>query len=68
MLELDILLNGFLDERYHQLSMQEKEHFTKLLAYPDQTLFDLLMGKMRSSDNNVSLLIQKVNKNLVATI
>lgn len=68
MLELDLLLNGFLDEKYDQLSTQEKEQFKKLLDYPDQTLFDLLMGKMRSSDNDISLLIQKVNKNLVATI
>lgn len=68
MLELDLLLNGFLDEKYDQLSTQEKEQFKNLLDYPDQTLFDLLMGKMQSSDNDVSLMIQKVNKNLVAII
>ena len=65
MLELDILLNSFLDEKYQQLSMEEKNQFKNLLDYPDQTLFDLLMGKMQSSDNNVVLLISKVNEKLL---
>ena len=62
MLELDLLLNGFLDKKYHHLSTKEKEQFKNLLDYPDQTLFDLLMGKMQSSDNDVALLVNKVNK------
>ena len=45
MLELDLLLNGFLDERYNQLSDDEKAQFKSLLDYPDQTLFDLLMAE-----------------------
>ena len=65
MLELDLLLNGFLDERYHQLSVEEKNQFKNLLDYPDQTLFDLLMGNMQSSDNNVMLLVTKVNEKLL---
>lgn len=66
MLELDLLLNGFLDASYHRLSMQERDQFRTLLDYPDQTLFDLLMGKMRSSDEKVMKLINKVNRNLLA--
>ena len=65
MLELDLLLNGFLDEKYHQLTIDEKNQFKNLLDYPDQTLFDLLMGNMQSSDNNVMLLISKVNEKLL---
>ena len=65
MLELDLLLNGFLDEKYHQLSINEKDQFKNLLDYPDQTLFDLLMGKMKSSDRDVALLVNKVNKYLL---
>ena len=66
MLELDLLLNGFLDEQYQRLSIDEKDQFKVLLDYPDQTLFDLLMGKMQSSDNEIGLLIKKVNKNITA--
>lgn len=65
MLELDLLLNGFLDEKYNQLSINEKDQFKNLLDYPDQTLFDLLMGKMKSSDRDVALLVNKVNKYLL---
>ena len=65
MLELDLLLNGFLDERYHQLSVEEKNQFKNMLDYPDQTLFDLLMGNMQSSDNKVMLLVSKVNEKLL---
>ena len=65
MLELDLLLNGFLDEKYHQLTIDEKNQFKNLLDYPDQTLFDLLMGNMQSSDNKVMLLISKVNEKLL---
>ena len=68
MLELDLLLNGFLDEQYQQLSSDEKNQFKNLLDYPDQTLFDLLMGKMQSSDNEIGLLIKKVNKNMTAIL
>ena len=65
MLELDLLLNGFLDESYMHLSNENKKQFDCLLDYPDQTLFDLLMGKMQSSDNEINQLIKKINKNLI---
>lgn len=60
MLELDILLNSFLDKGYHLLSAEEKKQFEVLLDYPDQTLFDLLLEKMQSSDSNVTKLINKI--------
>ena len=64
MLELDLLLNAFLDNAYTKLSDDEKMHFKSMLDYPDQTLFDLLMGNMKSSDSNVHHLIQKINPSL----
>jgi antitoxin CptB len=64
MLELDLLLNEFLDDSYPLLSDEYKNQFDVLLDYPDQTLFDLLMGKMQSSDNRINNLIQKININL----
>ena len=64
MLELDLLLNAFLDNAYPDLSDDEKTHFKLMLDYPDQTLFDLLMGNMKSSDSSVHHLIQKINPSL----
>ena len=64
MLELDLLLNGFLDNVYTRLSADEKAQFQLMLDYPDQTLFDLLMGNMKSSDRDVHHLVHKINQNL----
>ena len=62
MLELDILFNGFIDKQYTQLSSEQKVTFDQLLDYPDQLLFDLLLGHMQSSDNKVSSLVQTIRQ------
>ena len=50
MLELDLLLNDFLDTKFAQLDQHQLELFETLLDYPDQVLLDLLLGKMPASD------------------
>ena len=60
MLELDILLNGYLEKRFSTLSPEQTEAFNTLLDYPDQVLFDLLMGKMQSSDADINSLITDI--------
>lgn len=62
MLELDIMLNKFLDKTYTQLNAEEKEIFDQMLDYPDQLLFDLFLGYMESSDNSVSELVQTIRQ------
>lgn len=62
MLELDIMLNGFVDEGYVQLSKEQKQIFDQVLDYPDQLLFDLFLGHMESSDNSVSQLITSIRQ------
>ena len=60
MLELDILLNQFLDHAYTATNKEEKNTFDQMLDYPDQLLFDLFLGHMESSDNRVSELVKKI--------
>ncbi len=62
MLELDILLNHFVNNDYEQLKNDQKNTFDRLLDYPDQLLFDLFLGHMESSDNNVSNLVQTIRQ------
>jgi len=62
MLELDILLNGFIEKKYNDLSAQQKDILNQVLDYPDQLLFDLFLGHMQSSDNNVSDLVQTIRQ------
>lgn len=60
MLELDILLNTFLDTQYSQLSAKQRETFEVLLSYPDQTLLELLMDKMVSSNPAIAEIVKQV--------
>ena len=66
MLELDILLNDFLDKSYENLTVQRKNTFDQILDYPDQLLFDLFLGHMQSSDNSVSELVQTIRQSITA--
>ena len=60
MLELDLLLNNFVDRKVATLTQQEKESFELLLSYPDQTLLDLLLGNSVSSDPSISALVLQI--------
>jgi antitoxin CptB len=60
MLELDILLNSYLDQNYNTMSAQQADIFSEVLDYPDQVLFDLLLGNMQSSDARVNRLVSAI--------
>ena len=62
MLELDILLNTFLDKEFSTLTDEQSQCFEVLLDYPDQVLFDLLLDKMQASDNNIDDIVKKIRK------
>ena len=62
MLELDILLNSYLDKHYHTMSQQQGVVFSEVLDYPDQVLFDLLLGNMQSSDASVNTMINEIQR------
>ena len=60
MLELDILLNTFLDKQYAQLDETQRETFVSLLAYPDQTLYELLMATMTSASPDIADMVGRL--------
>jgi antitoxin CptB len=62
MLELDILLNTYLDRKYDTMSQQQGAVFTAVLDYPDQVLLDLLLGNMQSNDTEVNSLITAIQQ------
>jgi len=62
MLELDLLLNNFVDKKVKDLSAEQKQTFEMLLSYPDQTLLDLLLGNSVSSDSSIASLVQQIQK------
>lgn len=62
MLELDLLLNNFVDKKADDLNVEQKQTFEMLLSYPDQTLLDLLLGNSISSDAPIARLVRQIQK------
>ena len=60
MLELDLLLNNFVNKDVDNLTSQQTESFDLLLSYPDQTLLDLLLGNSVASDPSIATIVQKI--------
>lgn len=50
MLELDVLLGKFLEERYDKLSLEEQKNFIALLDESDPELFTWIMGHEAPKD------------------
>ncbi|MGD2140032.1 MAG: succinate dehydrogenase assembly factor 2 [Burkholderiales bacterium] len=50
LLELDLVLDRFLEARYQQLNSDQKRALTRLLDLPDNDLWDLIMGRAETND------------------
>lgn len=60
MLELDLLLQGFIEQGYKELNREERAHFSALLELPDQELFEQLMGLSQTEKKEFSRVITKI--------
>jgi antitoxin CptB len=60
MRELDVLLKGFLEQRFDRLNAQERDSFARLLEYPDAVLLEWLMGRMVPADKDVASIVQDI--------
>jgi antitoxin CptB len=50
LLELDLVLQGFLERRFEGLDAGEKDRFNELLDFPDNDLLDLALGRAEPAD------------------
>ena len=50
LLELDLILQGFLERRLGRLDATEKVIFGELLEYPDPQLLDWALGRSEPAD------------------
>jgi len=64
MLELDLMLNAFLDNGMDDLDEHERSVFQRLLEYSDQTLLELLMERMVPADKETVHVIRKIRSSL----
>ena len=58
MLELDIVLQGFVNKHYMQLDETELKHFDTLLSLPDNDLWDMITSKKKVEDIKLQPVLQ----------
>jgi antitoxin CptB len=66
MLELDLLLNRFLETGYAGLGEAERATFNRLLAYQDQVLHDWFMGHAVPADGDLRDLLARIRAAMLA--
>ena len=62
MLELDLLLQDYLDQRYDQADSRDRQAFERLLGYPDQELLAYLMGQAVAEDKDIDRVVQSIRR------
>ena len=64
MLELDILLQGFVDNGYADLSESGRQTFDELLNYPDQDLLEYFLEQAKPDDKDIANLVTSIRQAL----
>lgn len=62
LLELDMVLINFLEQRYQSLSLPEQNAFEKLLAVPDDTLLAYMQGAQKPLESELRELVDKIRQ------
>lgn len=62
MLELDLMLQSFVDKCYDDLPLKTKQAFHQLLKCQDQFLLDYLMGQDTPTDKDVADVAKQVRE------
>jgi succinate dehydrogenase flavin-adding protein (antitoxin of CptAB toxin-antitoxin module) len=60
MLELDLVLNRFVQAQFERLDADQVAAFRRLLGYPDNELLDLVMGRAEAADAGVRAVLEQV--------
>lgn len=64
MLELDLMLQAFIEKQLNVLSEQERVIFNRLLDYPDQVLLELFLKQTTSSDKEISQFVERIRQSV----
>jgi len=62
LLELDIVLQRFMDQHYAQLDEEGLQQFEQLLALPDNDLWDLITARQVITDDNLQQVLELLQK------
>jgi antitoxin CptB len=58
LLELDLILTQFLDQRFDSLTEHQKEQFAQLINNSDNDLWDLISNRQSSKNHDLREIIQ----------
>ena len=58
--ELDILMHGYLADNYQTASPELQQAFERMLDIQDPELYDLLVGRQASNDQNINQVIEYI--------
>lgn len=62
LLELDIVLQRFMDQYYGQLDVDELQQFERLLLLSDNDLWDLIVSRKISADKDLQPVLELLQK------
>jgi succinate dehydrogenase flavin-adding protein (antitoxin of CptAB toxin-antitoxin module) len=62
MLELDLLLLGFLEHDWAALEESERRSFERLLGHPDALLWEYLMGYAEAVDPEIAHVVSRIRQ------
>jgi len=62
LLELDLVLTGFLEHQYPHLNPHEQAAFDKLLEVPDESLIGYVQGDQVPPENDLKQIVEKLRK------
>lgn len=62
LLELDIVLQRFMDQHYTQLNEEGLQQFERLLALPDNDLWELITARQVTTDDNLQQILELLQK------
>ncbi len=63
MLELDIVLQRFIDNHYEQLDEHQLELFEMLLSLSDHDLWNVIIGNTKEPDNQFQPVLKLLQEN-----
>lgn len=62
MLELDLLLQGFLDKGYDALDEQGRRGFIEMLEFSDQMLLEYFLGRLQPVDRVIADVVAAIRR------
>ena len=62
MVELDLLLLGFLEHNWADLEESEQRGFERLLGHPDALLWTYLMGHTEAADPEIAHVVSRIRQ------